>query len=145
MDVCGSMGPVGFHLWVLRELADVIEKQLGVIMVSGRVSQWQEEKYHFYLQEGREGKFRELQARQPHLSSWERDGENPPGEVIVNWAVAFYSEMTTLVDKGKDVSVVFLSYSKAFGTIFLNIVIDNCPSSLWFHSSFKVIQRLRFG
>lgn len=54
-------------------------------MASGRVSQWQEEKkYHFYLQEGREGKFRELQARQPHLSSWERDGENPPGEVIVN-------------------------------------------------------------
>ena len=40
----------------------------------------EERKYHFYLQEGQEGRPRELQAGQPHLDHWERAGPAHPGK-----------------------------------------------------------------
>ena len=38
--------------------------------------------------------------------------------------MALYNEVTRLVDKGRMVGIVYLDFSKAFGTVFHNIFID---------------------
>lgn len=38
--------------------------------------------------------------------------------------IALYEEMTSLVDEGRALDVIYLDFSKAFDTIFHNVLLD---------------------
>ena len=96
------------------------------------------------LRKGQEGRPRELQGSQLHLSPWAGDGAANPGNrfpahkgqegdqesiwiyeksCLTNLR-AFCTEVTGLVDKGRAVGVVYLDFSKVFDTISHSILIE---------------------
>lgn len=87
-----------------------------------------------------EGRPRELQSGQPHLKLWEDDGGNPPRKYFLThegqesdwerstWVykeeirlnqpdIDFSREVTSLINDGRAVDIVYLRFIKAFDTV----------------------------
>jgi len=132
------MGPNGMHPRVLRELADVIAEPLSTIFVledRRGARGWEENQCHSSYQKGQEGGPRELQAGQPHLHPWKeimeviikqveenmviRSSQHGfiKGKSCLTILISFNDGMTSWVDEGGNVEVVYLDFSKAFDTV----------------------------
>jgi len=96
---------------------------------------------HCSLQKGQVGGPRKLQAGQPHLKSRKDGGathsgghHHTSGKSWLNNLIAFYDGMIHWVDEGRTVDVVYLDFSKAFDTVFHNILLGKlrkCGLEKW--------------
>lgn len=123
LDFHKSVGSDGTETWVLTELADVIVRPLYnlCLIVATERSAWRLEKSncHSYIQEGQEGGPRELQAGQAHLDPWE-----------VMERLILENTSRHMKDDGGTLDVVFLDFSKTFGTV-LHKVLRSPFRSSW--------------
>ncbi|CAM5082945.1 unnamed protein product [Eretmochelys imbricata] len=143
------MGPDVLHPRVLNELADVIVEPLAIIFENSWQlwavpDDWKKANVVPIFKKREEGQSWKLQASQPHLSPWKNHGTGPQGinsealrgeesdqeqsawihqgKSCLTNLIAFYDEITGSVDEGKAVHVLFLDFSKAFDTVFHNIL-----------------------
>lgn len=63
------------------------------------------------------------QTKGKKITRWNEDGFTK-GKSSLTILMKFYHEMTTLMDEGRAVDIVYLDFSNAFGTIFLKIFTD---------------------
>ncbi|GAB0178098.1 mitochondrial enolase superfamily member 1 [Grus japonensis] len=145
-----SMGPGGMHPQVLRELADVIAKLLSIAFErswrTGEVPEdWRKASVTPVFKKGKKddpgnyrpvsltsipGKVMEqlfLGVISKHMEEQKviRSGQHgfTKGKSCLTNLIAFYDGMTSWVDEGRAVNVVYLDFSKAFDTDSHNILI----------------------
>ncbi|GAB0208405.1 mitochondrial enolase superfamily member 1 [Grus japonensis] len=148
LDIHKSMGPDGMHPQVLRELADVIAMPLSIIFErswrTGEVPEdWRKANVTPVFKKGRKedpgnyrpvsltsipGKVMEqliLGAINKHVEEKKVIGSGQhgftKGKSCLTNVIAFYDGMTSWVDEGRAVDVVYLNFSKAFDTVLHNI------------------------
>ncbi|GAB0205687.1 mitochondrial enolase superfamily member 1 [Grus japonensis] len=146
------MGPNGMHPRVLRELADVIVRPLSIIFErswrTGEVPEdWRKASVTLVFKKGKKedpgnyrpvsltsipGKVMEqliLGVINKHVEEKKviRSGQHgfTKGKSCLANRIAFYDGMTSWVDEGRAVDVVYLDFSKAFDTVSHNILIRN--------------------
>jgi len=120
LDIHKSMGPDAMHLWVLRELAEVIARPLSVIF--GKL--WGARYSRLISLTSIPGKVMEkliLGTASRHIKDKRviRGSQHgcTKGKSCLTNLVAFYEEVTRWVDDGKAVDVVYLDFSRAFDTV----------------------------
>ncbi|KAK4829113.1 hypothetical protein QYF61_002151 [Mycteria americana] len=119
LNIHKSMGPDEMHPGVLRELADVVAKPLSMIFEkscqSGEVpGDWKKETLHPSLKKHMED--REVIRDSQH-------GFTKSISCLTN-LMAFYEGVTTSVDKGKAMDVIYLDLCKAFDRVPHNILLS---------------------
>ncbi|GAB0187868.1 probable carboxypeptidase X1 [Grus japonensis] len=150
-DTHKSMGPDGMHPRVLRELADVIARPLSIIFErswrTGEVPEdWRKANVTPVFKKGKKkdpGNYRPVGLTSIPGKVMEqlilgvineyveekvviRSGQHgfTKGKSCLTNPIAFYDGMTSWVDEGRPVDVVYLDFSKAFGTVSHNILIS---------------------
>ena len=113
-------GPDVMHLWVLRELAEVIARPLSVIF--GKL--WGARYSRLISLTSIPGKVMEkliLGTASRHIKDKRviRGSQQgcTKGKSCLTNLIAFYEEVTRWVDDGKAVDVVYLDFSRAFDTV----------------------------
>ena len=113
-------GPDVMHLWVLRELAEVIARPLSVIF--GKL--WGTRHYRLISLTSIPGKVMEkliLGTASRHIKDKRviRGSQHgfTKGKSCLTNLIAFYEEVTRWIDDGKAVDVVYLDFSRAFDTV----------------------------
>ncbi|KAK4822026.1 hypothetical protein QYF61_006939 [Mycteria americana] len=151
LDTHKSMGPDEIHPRVLKELADVLTKPLSIIYqqswLTGEVPvDWRLANVTPIFKKGRKedpgncrpvsltlvlGKLMEqiiLSAITWHVE--DNQGIKPSqhgfrkGRSCLTNLISFYNKVTCLVNEGKAVDVVYLDFSKAFGTVSHSILLE---------------------
>ncbi|KAK4811295.1 hypothetical protein QYF61_023347 [Mycteria americana] len=151
LDTHKSMGPDGIHLRVLRELAEELAKPLSIIYqqswLTGEVpDNWRLANVTPIYKKGRKedpgnyrpvsltsvpGKIMErfiLSALNRHVQA--NQGIRPSqhgfrkGRSCLTNLISSYDKVTRLVDEGKAVDVIYLDFSKAFGTVSHSILLE---------------------
>ncbi|GAB0209656.1 mitochondrial enolase superfamily member 1 [Grus japonensis] len=144
------MGPDGMHPRVLRELADVIARPLSIIFErswrTGEVPEdWRKGNVTLVFRKGKKedpgnyrpvnltsipGKVMEqliLGVINKHVEEKKVIGSGQhgftKGKSCLTSLMAFYDGMIGWVDEGRAVDVVYLDFSKAFGTVSHNILV----------------------
>jgi len=142
IDTHKSMGPDGIHPRVLRELSEVLTKQLSIIyqqfwlarevLVDWRLANvtpiykkgWKEDpgNYRPVSLTSVPGKVMEQIIFSAMM--WQVDQVIRPsqhgcmkGRSFLTNLISFYDKVTHLVDEGKAVHIVYLHFSKAFETV----------------------------
>ena len=120
LDIHKSMGPDAMHLWVLRELAEVIARPLSDIFGKLRGTRY----YRLISLTSIPGKVMEkliLGTASRHITDKRviRGSQHgfTKGKSCLTNLIAFYEEVTRWVDDGKAVDVVYLDFSRAFDTV----------------------------
>ncbi|GAB0181508.1 mitochondrial enolase superfamily member 1 [Grus japonensis] len=115
LKVHKSMGPDEMHLWVLRELADEVD--LG--------------SYRLVSLTSVPGKIMEqilLETMLRHMENEVVIGDSQhgftKGKFGLTSLVAFYNEVTALVDKGRATDIIYLDVCKAFDTVPHDILVS---------------------
>ncbi|GAB0204360.1 mitochondrial enolase superfamily member 1 [Grus japonensis] len=155
-----SMGPDGMHPRVLRELADFISMPLSIICERSRRTgevpeDWRKASVTLVFKKGKKdpgnyspvsltsipGKMMEqliLEVINKHVEEKVVIGSGQhgftKGKSYLTNLIAFYDGVTGWVDKGRAVDVVYLDFSRAFDTVFCNILIRKlrkCGSDEW--------------
>ena len=113
-------GPDVMHLWVLRELAEVIARPLSDIFGKLRGTRY----YRLISLTFIPGKVMEkliLGTASRHITDKRviRGSQHgfTKGKSCLTNLIAFYEEVTRWVDDGKAVDVVYLDFSRAFDTV----------------------------
>ncbi|GAB0202606.1 mitochondrial enolase superfamily member 1 [Grus japonensis] len=149
LNIHKSMGPDGMHPRVLRELADVIARLLSIIFErswrAGEVPEdWRKANVTPVFKKVKKedlGNYRPVSLtsipgkvmEQLILDVISKDVEEKKvigsgqhgftrGKSCLTNLIAFYDGMTSWVDEGRAVDVVYLDFSKAFGTVSHNIL-----------------------
>jgi len=159
LDVHKSMGPNGMHPRVLRELADVVAEPLSIFERSWRTGEapedWRKASVTPIFQKGKKedpGNYRPVsltsipgkvmeqlileiikQVKEKKVISSSQHGFTKGKSCLTN-LIAFYDGMTSWVDKGRRVDVVYLDFSKAFHTVSCNILLGKlrkCGLDKW--------------
>ncbi|GAB0205620.1 mitochondrial enolase superfamily member 1 [Grus japonensis] len=145
------MGPDGLHPQVLRELADVIARPLSIIFErswkTGEVPEdWRKANVTPVFKKSKKedpGNYRLVSLTSipgtvleqlilgvisKHVEEKKviRSGQHgfTKGKSCLTNLIAFYDGMTSWVDEGRAVDVVYLNFSKAFDTVSHNILIS---------------------
>ena len=120
LDIHKSMGPDAMHLWVLRELAEVIARPLSDIFGKLRGTRY----YRLISLTSIPGKVMEkliLGTASRHIKDKRviRGSQHgcTKGKSCLTNLIAFYEEVTRWIDDGKAVDVVYLDFSRAFDTV----------------------------
>ena len=113
-------GPDVMHLWVLRELAEVIARPLSDIFGKLRGTRY----YRLISLTSIPGKVMEkliLGTASRHIKDKRviRGSQQgcTKGKSCLTNLIAFYEEVTRWIDDGKAVDVVYLDFSRAFDTV----------------------------
>ncbi|GAB0205958.1 mitochondrial enolase superfamily member 1 [Grus japonensis] len=150
LNIHKSMGPDGMHPQVLRELADVIARPLSIIFErswrTGEVpEEWRKANVTPVFRKGKKedpGNYRPVSLTSIPAKAMEQlilgvinkhveekvigSGQHgfTKGKSRLTNLIAFYDGMTSWVDEGRAVDVVYLDFSKAFDTVSHNILVS---------------------
>ncbi|GAB0177485.1 mitochondrial enolase superfamily member 1 [Grus japonensis] len=151
LDTHKSMDPDGMHPQVLRELADVIARLLSITFeMSWKTEEvpedWRKANVTLAFKKGKKedpGNYRPVSLTSIHKKVMEQlilrvinkqveekvvigSGQHgfTRGKSCLTNVIAFYDGMTSWVDEGKAVDVVYLDFSKAFDTVSHNILVS---------------------
>ncbi|GAB0205341.1 mitochondrial enolase superfamily member 1 [Grus japonensis] len=149
LDIHKSIGPDGMHTRVLRELADVVAGLFSVIFErswkTGEVPEdWRKASVTLVFKKGKKedpGNYRSVSLTSipgkvmeqlilgvinKHVEEKKVIGSGQhgftKGKACLTNLIAFYDGMTGWVDEGRAVDIVYLDFSKPFGSVSHNIL-----------------------
>ncbi|KAK4824361.1 LOW QUALITY PROTEIN: hypothetical protein QYF61_014021 [Mycteria americana] len=154
LDPYKSLGPDNIHLRVLRELADVIARLLSITFEkswrSGHIPEdWKKANVNRIYKKGLKedpGNYRPISltsvpgkvmkrillwpiiSQMKHTIGKSQHGFTKGKSCLTN-LIAFYDQVTCLVDVGRAVNVVYLDFFKAFDMVSHNVLLEKLMSS----------------